>query len=211
MRLKRRLAVAESPKPDGDSDHGVVTLPNLLSVVRIAGIPLLLWLLLGPHLDILAVMVLVASAITDWMDGKIARWLDQGSQFGAMLDPLADRLYVLATLVAFVLRGIVPWWFAAILVGRDVVVGLGVFTLRRAGYRTPDVIYLGKAATFCLLYALPLLLFAHDNRFADIVAPVAYAMTGWGTGIYLWSGLLYVRQAVMAVRNMQRYRVTQEE
>ena len=95
-------------REDRSREDRLVTIPNMLSLLRLAGVPLFLWLLLGPRLDLLALVVLVVSGITDWLDGKLARWLDQSSRLGALLDPAVDRLYVFAAIVAFVLRGIVP-------------------------------------------------------------------------------------------------------
>jgi cardiolipin synthase len=177
------------------------TLPNLLSVIRLAGVPVFLWLLLGPKADLLALLVLVISGITDWLDGKLARWLNQYSRIGELLDPAADRLYIVATLVAFVLRDVVPWWVAAALVIRDVVLTLCLPVLRWHGYEPPDVHYLGKAATFCLMYAFPLLLLVQEDfPFSDVARPLAYAFTFWGGALYLWAGILYLGQVVAAVR-----------
>lgn len=174
-----------------------LTVPNLLSVVRLAGVPLFLWLLLGPRADGWALVVLVASGITDWLDGRIARALDQYSRLGEMLDPLADRLYTVATLVAFLIRGIVPWWVLALIIGRDVVVSLALPLLRRKGYLAFPVLYIGKAATLNLLYAFPLLLLAQmDWAGADLARPFAYAFTTWGIALHLWSGTLYLVQLV---------------
>lgn len=179
----------------------IVTWPNALSVLRLAGVPLFLWLLLGPHADILALIVLVASGASDWLDGKLARWLNQASRLGALLDPAADRLYIVATLVAFVLRDIVPWWLAVVLVGKDVLVGLCLPLLRRAGYAPPEVHYVGKAATFALLYAFPLLLLAQGgSTAAQIARPIGYAFIVWGTVLYVWTGALYIAQVAIAVR-----------
>jgi cardiolipin synthase (CMP-forming) len=192
---------AASGTPDGAQSEKWLTVPNALSVLRLLGVPLFLWLILGPHADVWALVVLALSAITDWLDGKLARWLDQMSRLGALLDPAADRLYIFSTLIAFVLRGIVPWWLAVILIGKDVVVGLCLPVLRRAGYAPPEVHYVGKAATFALLYAFPLLLLAQGGSLAaQIGRPIGYAFTVWGTVLYVWSGLLYVVQVVSAVR-----------
>jgi cardiolipin synthase len=207
-----RVAQADTERTsDGRSSTPAdrwLTVPNALSVLRLAGIPVFLWLILGPHRDatkdLLALVVLVASGVTDWLDGKLARWLGQTTRLGALLDPAADRLYIVATLVAFVVRGIVPWWLAAILVGKDVVVGLCLPVLRRYGYAPPEVHYLGKAATFALLYAFPLLLLARIAAVAPVAEPVGYAFTAWGTALYVWSGVLYVSQVVIAVRAAQR-------
>ncbi len=179
----------------------LLTIPNLLSIIRLAGVPLFLWLLLGPKEDGWAIVVLCASGVTDWLDGKLARWLNQMSRFGALLDPLADRLYTLATVVAFVIRDIVPWWVAAILVGRDLLVTVCIWALRRAGFGPPEVTYMGKAATFALMYAFPLLLLAQGSSTAATIArPIAYAFAIWGAVLFVWSGLLYVAQTRSALR-----------
>lgn len=180
------------------------TIPNALSVIRLAGVPVFLWLLLGPQADGWALAVLVLSGISDWADGKIARWLNQASRLGAMLDPAADRLYTLATVVAFVVRDIVPWWIAAILVGRDVMVGLCILVLGRNGFSPPEVTYIGKAATFNLMYAMPLLLLAQGGSDAATLArPVAYAFAIWGGALFVWSGLLYLIQTRRALRSVR--------
>ena len=179
----------------------VVTIPNALSVLRLLGVPLFLWLLLGPEADVLALVVLMLAGASDYFDGKIARALGQTSKLGVLLDPAADRLYILATLVAFVIRDIIPWWLAAIVVGRDLVLAPGVALLRRHRYAPLNVSYLGKAATFCLLYAFPLLLIgAHDWAVSDACRPVAWAFVIWGTTFYVWSGALYGFQLIQLVR-----------
>ncbi|HKC28681.1 MAG TPA: CDP-alcohol phosphatidyltransferase family protein [Jatrophihabitans sp.] len=178
------------------------TIPNGLSVLRLLGVPLFLWLLLGPHQDGWALLVLAVSGFTDWADGVLARKLNQMSRFGALLDPLADRLYILATLVGLVLRHMIPLWLAIVIVARDVIVGLALPRLRKAGYGPPEVHYLGKAATFCLLYAFPLLLLgSYHGTVADIARPIAWAFTVWGTALYLWSGVVYLHQISVLVRH----------
>jgi cardiolipin synthase len=179
----------------------VWTLPNALSVLRLLGVPLFLWLLLGPQADGWAVVVLMVSGATDWLDGKLARSLGQSSRLGALLDPAADRLYIVATLVAFVLRDVVPLWMVAVLVGRELVLGVALLVLRAHGWPPLQVHYLGKAATFILLYAFPLLLLADgDGPVAVVAQPVAYALTIWGGALYLLAGVLYVVQVAGLVR-----------
>jgi cardiolipin synthase len=177
------------------------TIPNALSVLRLFGVPLFLWLLLGPEADGWALLVLALSGFTDWADGVLARKLNQLSRFGALLDPFADRLYILATLAGLVVRDIIPVWLAAVIVGRDLIIGLMLPRLRQAGYGPPEVHYLGKAATFCLLYAFPLLLLGtYTGTAADIARPIAWAFTIWGATLYLWSGVVYVNQLVGLIR-----------
>lgn len=189
-------------EPAAPETEQIWTVPNALSVLRLLGVPLFLWLLLGPHQDGWALTVLAVSGFTDWLDGVLARSLNQLSRLGALLDPLADRLYILATLLGLVLRHLIPWWLAVLIVGRDVIVGLALPRLRKAGYGPPEVHYLGKAATFCLLYAFPLLLLGtYSGTVADIARPTAWAFTIWGTALYLWSGVVYLNQIRGLIRN----------
>lgn len=184
-----------------------LTVPNILSLLRLAGVPVFLWLLLGPREDGWALALLVFSALTDWLDGKLARWLNQTSRLGKLLDPAADRLYIGATLIAFLIRGIIPWWVFAPLVLRELIVGGCILALRRNGFAPPEVTYVGKAATFVLMYAFPLLLLTEGgSTVAAVARPVAYAFLTWGCVLYLWSGALYVIQTVAAIRGAARGR-----
>ncbi|MGH3770317.1 MAG: CDP-alcohol phosphatidyltransferase family protein [Pseudonocardiaceae bacterium] len=191
------------PRPEArDPTDRLLTVPNALSLLRLAGIPLFLWLLLGPHDDLLAVLVLALSGLTDWLDGKLARLLNQTSRLGALLDPAIDRVYTLSTLLAFGVREILPWWVVAVLIVRDLVLLLTLAVLRRHGYGPPPVHYMGKAATLCLLYAFPLLLLAHDvHGWVGAVAQAfAVAFTGWGSALYVWAGVIYLLQAWLTMR-----------
>ncbi len=196
-------SVAGSP-PVTDRENlpdRVWTLPNALSLLRLLGVPVFLWLLLGPEADGWAVAILMVSGFTDWLDGKLARWLDQSSKLGALLDPAADRLYIVSTLIALALRDIVPLWVVAALVGRDLVLGAMLLVLRRYGYPPLQVHYLGKAATLLLLYAFPgLLLAAGTGWLATVIEPFAWAFTIWGTALYVVAGVFYAIQVVGIVR-----------
>lgn len=184
----------------------ILTIPNLLSLLRLAGVPLFLWLLLGPDgqgrgADGWAVLVLAVGGFTDWLDGKLARVLGQFSRLGAVLDPAVDRLYILAALIALGVRDVVPWWAVVALVARDVVLALCVLLLRRRGYGPFVVTYLGKSATFLLLYAFPLLLLGQgDGVLPAVSLPLGLAFAVWGTTLYLYSGVLYLAQFVLALR-----------
>ncbi|MGP0026441.1 MAG: CDP-alcohol phosphatidyltransferase family protein [Streptosporangiaceae bacterium] len=174
----------------------VVTIPNALSVARLVGVPVFLWLVLGPHADAWAVALLIASAATDWLDGKLARALNQQSRLGEALDPAADRLYIGATLIALAVRGIIPWWLFALLVVRELVVAgaLGLLK-RRLGFGTLQVSFAGKTATLCLLYAFPLLLLGtYAGTWAEIARIIGWAFAVWGTALYWWAAALYLIQ-----------------
>jgi cardiolipin synthase len=179
----------------------VLTIPNLLSLLRLAGVPLFLYLLLGPRADGWAIIVLMVGGITDWLDGKLARLLGQYSRLGALLDPAVDRLYILAALVALGAREVVPWWAVAALVARDLVLAATLPVLRLRGFGPYPVTYLGKGATFLLLYAFPLLLAGQGTGwFAELARPFGYGFAAWGTALYLYSGALYLAQFVLAMR-----------
>ncbi|MDV3205873.1 MAG: CDP-alcohol phosphatidyltransferase family protein, partial [Rhodococcus ruber] len=148
-----------------------------------------------------ALAVLMLSGITDWADVKLARLLDQASRLGAVFDPLVDRLYIVTTLLALVARGIVPWWIAVLLIGREMVLAPTLAVYRRRGLPPPEVLYLGKGATFLLMFALPLLLAAQALPAAgDVLEPAGWAALLWGTALYVWTGALYLLQAVQTAR-----------
>lgn len=190
--------------PSYDTDR-VLTLPNVLSLLRLAGVPLLLWLILGPRADLIAVGVMVLGGITDWLDGFLARRWHQTSRLGQMLDPIADRCYILAILIGLALRELIPWWLVLILVVRDIAIALLIPLLKTRGYSSLPVHFLGKAATFCLLYAFPLVLLGGADSPAALVARVVgWAFALWGTGLYWWAGWLYIRQTISLLRTMPR-------
>jgi cardiolipin synthase len=186
----------------------LLTVPNLISFLRLALVPVFLWLLLVPRqpwADLLALALLLFSAFTDWLDGYLARRWNQISRVGQLLDPVADRLYILATVVAFVLRDVIPWWFAAAVVLRDVVVAVTIPVLRRYGLPPLPVHFLGKAATFNLLYAFPLLLLGQFGGGAGTVALVfGWAFGIWGLGLYWAAAILYLEEARRLVRERRR-------
>jgi len=185
-------------REDPESNEGsnaVLTVPNLLSMLRLAGVPLFLWLVLGPEEDGWALAVLMVSGVTDFLDGWLARKLDQQSALGQILDPVADRLYILAVVVGLALRDIIPWWLAVSLPLRDLLLWGLVPLLRTRGYSALPVHFLGKAATFNLLYAFPLLLLGDgDGTVATLAQLFGWALALWGIGLYWWAGVLYAWQ-----------------
>lgn len=173
----------------------VLTIPNIISLARLAGVPLFLWLVLGPEEDAWALGVLMLSGVTDWLDGYLARRLNQTSKLGQVLDPVADRLYILAVVVGLAWRDIIPWWLAVLLPARDLLLWVLVPFLRTRGYHALPVHFLGKAATFNLLYAFPLLLLGDGEGVVASLAQVfGWAFAIWGTGLYWWAGILYAWQ-----------------
>jgi cardiolipin synthase len=183
----------------------ILTIPNMLSFLRILGVPLFLWLVLVPEADGWAVALLMVSGFTDWLDGTIARATGQISRLGQLLDPIADRLYIAATLLGLAIRAIIPWWLVIALLGRDLVLAVVLAVLKRRGITGLPVHFLGKAATFCLLIGFPLLLLGAAATgtgvsVADVSRAVGWAFAIWGTALYWWAGVLYLVQARQILR-----------
>jgi cardiolipin synthase len=183
------MTVAEPALP---SDR-VWTVPNGLSALRLLGVPLFCWLALGPKDDGWAVIVLMVAGFTDYLDGKIARRYNLTSELGKLLDPAADRLYILATLAVLTDRSIIPLWLTLILATREVVLAIALLIIRRYAIGPPDVTFLGKAAALNLMYAFPLLLLSGgSSTFDHFVRPLAWGFATWGAALYVWTGLLYL-------------------
>jgi cardiolipin synthase (CMP-forming) len=177
----------------------IVTWPNALSAARLAGVPVFLWLVLGPRTataDIFAAALLGLAGISDWLDGKLARMLNQTSRLGQLLDPAADRLYIAATIIALGVREIIPWWLFGTIAAREVCVALALLVLRqRTEYGSFQVSFIGKAATLCLMYAFPLLFLGdHGGDVSEAVRIIGWAFAVWGVALYWWAALLYLTQ-----------------
>ncbi|HET8562127.1 MAG TPA: CDP-alcohol phosphatidyltransferase family protein [Marmoricola sp.] len=190
---------------DGGNNAGLWTLPNLVSMLRLLGVPFFLWFVLGPHWDLAALGVLAAAGLTDWLDGYLARKLGQQSRIGEILDPVADRLYILAVVIGLAWRDIIPWWVAVVLPARDAFLWCLVPFLRTRGYNALPVHFLGKAATFNLLYAFPLLLLGDgQGMVAELALVFGWAFAIWGIGLYWWAGLLYAWQVRTLLATTER-------
>ncbi|HEU5240743.1 MAG TPA: CDP-alcohol phosphatidyltransferase family protein [Ornithinibacter sp.] len=172
----------------------VLTVPNALSALRLVGVPVFLWAILTER-DTLAILLLVASGITDYLDGKIARHYGLVSRVGQLLDPIADRLYIVTTLLGLAWREIVPWWLVVVLLARELFMAVVVLVAKRHGWVGLPVHFAGKAATFNLLIAFPLLLLAEgDGVWARVAEPVGWGFVWWGTALYWVSAVLYALQ-----------------
>jgi cardiolipin synthase len=169
-------------------------------MARLVGVPVFLWLILLPEFggskqDGWALLILALSGVSDYLDGKLARKWGQISRLGQLLDPAADRLYVLSTLVGLTWREIIPWWLTAILLLRELFMAVMLLILRRSGYGPLQVNFLGKAATFNLMYAFPLLLLSdHSGWLGNVASIFGWAFAWWGTTLYWWAGILYAVQ-----------------
>ena len=188
-----------STGPEPPVGEQIFTIPNVISFLRLLGVPVFLWLVLGVRTqtgDWWAVGLLLAAGASDWLDGKVARALGQTSRLGQLLDPAADRLYIVATIIALAVRAIIPWWLVGLLALREVVLAVVLAILRRHGWGPLQVSFAGKAATLCLLYAFPLLfLGSHTASYAEVTRIIGWSFAIWGSALYWWAAGLYVAQA----------------
>ena len=190
----------------GDVRDRVLTVPNALSVLRLVLVPVFLYLLLVIDARGWAVGLLMFSGFSDWADGKIARLVaNQSSRLGELLDPAVDRIYMVTVPVALAIYGSVPWWIVLTLIGRDAVLAATLPVVRTRGLTALPVTYIGKAATFALMSAFPLILLGGwDALWSRVVLACGWAFLIWGMAMYLWSGVLYLVQVVMVVRQLPR-------
>jgi cardiolipin synthase len=189
----------------------VLTLPNLLSLSRLLLVPVFLLLLIQGE-DAAALVVLVISSATDFLDGFLARRLNQITRLGQLLDPAADRLYIFAALIGLAVRELVPWWLMLIILGRDIFMLLLGIILANFGFGPLPVHQLGKVATFCLFYALPVIMLgAAFPAFAWWAQPVGWAFALWGAFLYWWAGIIYAIETVRVIRSPRVARPKQSD
>ncbi len=177
----------------------ILTIPNALSTVRLLLVPVFLVLVVAErYLE--ALLIIVISSATDYLDGIIARRFGQITKLGQLLDPAADRLFIFAAVIALAVREVVPWWIVLAIVGRDVMLAVLGIVLARHGYGPLPVHHLGKIATFALFYALPILVLGQAFPDAQAVSdPLGWAFILWGAFLYWWAGVLYLRQTLAVV------------
>ncbi|MBR22825.1 MAG: CDP-diacylglycerol--glycerol-3-phosphate 3-phosphatidyltransferase [Leifsonia sp.] len=174
----------------------IVTIPNALSTVRLLLVPVFLALVLTGQ-DLAALVVIIVSSATDYLDGIIARRFGQITKLGQLLDPAADRLFIFAAVIALAVREVVPWWVVIVIVGRDVLLAVLGVVLAQHDYGPLPVHHLGKLATFALFYALPILVLGQAfPQVAAVSDPIGWAFILWGGFLYWWAGALYLRQTL---------------
>jgi cardiolipin synthase len=170
------------PTAPGAEEEGVdriLTVPNAITLVRLACIPLFLWLLFGADRQTAAAVLLGVLGATDWVDGFVARRYHQVSTVGKVLDPVADRVLVVTAVIAITVHGAVPVWFAAATLAREVVVSAAVLLLASLGAARIDVLWVGKAGTFALMFSYPAFLLSHGT--AGWQGPIH--VIAWITGL----------------------------
>jgi cardiolipin synthase len=191
-------------------DDRIVTVPNLLTVVRLACVPLFLYLLFGLEEKVAAAGLLAVLGATDWFDGKVARRYDQVSELGKLLDPAADRILLITAVVAITVDGGVPLWFALPIMIREPIMFAAVVALGALGAKRIDVTWFGKAGTFALMVAFPLFLVGNsDASWADAAEVVAWLTGIPGLALSLYATVLYVPMARRALAEGRAERAAQ--
>lgn len=180
----------------------ILTIPNGITGIRALAIPFFLWAYISLDNVLLALVILTVGAMSDYVDGKVARALNQESALGAMLDPAIDRAYIAATVIALVIKDVVPLWMLLLLIGRDLWLALILAIKRRRGTGVFEVSFLGKTATFNLLYAFPFLLVAGDSGIGQVFFIGGWGFAIWGLGLYLVTALQYTYVAIQEFRKV---------
>ncbi len=189
------------------SPNRVLTVPNLLSAVRLVLIPVFVYALVVRHANGWAVGILAFSGVSDWADGKLARLLDQSSRLGELLDPAVDRLYIITVPIALALGRIVPWWIVGALLARDAILAATLPLLRSRGLTALPVTYIGKAATFALMTGFPMILGGQWHAtWSRVVLAFGWGFLVWGVYMYLWAFVLYLVQIGLVLRRMPKVR-----
>lgn len=190
--------------PDIAHDRGVWTIPNAISLARLAGIPVFLWLLLGEDRPLAAGILFAVLGATDWVDGYIARHFDQGSEIGKILDPVSDRIMLIAGAVGLILSGDVPVWVGVLVLAREALLSVVTLVLAAAGARRIDVQWVGKAGTLALMFALPLFVLVAElepSAARDVIEVITWIFTIGGLILSYYAAALYIPLARVALRD----------
>ena len=180
----------------------VWTVPNLISLVRLACAPLFLWLLFGADAFWAATILLGVLGASDWVDGWIARRYHQGSELGKILDPTADRILLLSGVLALLIDGSVPVWYGVLILAREILIAVVTLALAAAGARRIDVLWAGKAGTLAVMFSLPAFLAASITHgwFHDLCVLVAYGFGIPALVLSYYATARYVPEARRALR-----------
>lgn len=178
----------------------MLNIPNALTTLRALGVPAFLYLFLWLDQPTAAFFIIVFGGLTDYLDGKVARALNQTTEFGAKFDPVVDRLYIAAVILALAYRNYLPWWLVGAIVLRDLILAIVVFFQKLKGHQYLEVTFLGKAATFNLLYAFPLLLLTKTEGVREISFIFGWAFAIWGVSLYFYTGFQYLIRAINLFR-----------
>ncbi len=190
----------------GQPDLGrILTVPNLITLVRLACIPVYVWLLFGAHRQTASALLLAVLGATDWIDGYVARRFDQVSTVGKIMDPVADRVLVVTAVITITVHGAVPVWFGVATLAREVVVSAAVLLLASLGAARIDVLWVGKAGTFALMFAYPAFLLSDGAASWQSVVHVVAWVTGLLGLVLAWvAACSYVPVARAALADGRR-------
>ena len=170
----------------------ILNIPNALTLLRALGVPVFLYLFLIADQPIASFVVIALGGITDYLDGKIARALQQTSEFGAKFDPTVDRLYIAAVIIAFAIKDYLPWSLVFAIIARDLILFLLIIYQKLRAIPFLEVSYLGKAATFNLLYAFPFLLLEEVSVIGPWCFAAGWSFAIWGISLYFYTGIQYL-------------------
>jgi cardiolipin synthase len=188
-----------------DTDSGsdrILTIPNVITVVRLALLPVFVWLLFSRDDRASAAWLLAGIGTTDFFDGYIARHFDQVSDLGKVLDPVADRLLFFVGIGCILIDGSIPVWFAVAVLAREVLVAGATLTLAAMGAARIDVTWFGKAGAFALMMSVPFFLASHSTLgWADTATTLAWITGIPGLALSYYSLYLYVPLARRALRD----------
>ena len=170
----------------------ILNIPNALTALRALGVPVFLYLFLVAEQPIASFVVIALGGITDYLDGKIARALKQTSDFGAKFDPTVDRLYIAAVIIALAIKDYLPWPLVIAIIARDLILFLVIIYQKLRGIPFFEVSFLGKAATFNLLYAFPFLLLEEVAVIGPWCFAAGWSFAIWGISLYFYTGIQYL-------------------
>ena len=187
------LSTVDPDQPIESGVDRIVTVPNAITLVRLGCIPLFLWLLFGADRQAASALLLGVLGATDWIDGYVARRFHQVSTVGKVLDPVADRVLVVTAVIAIMVQGAVPIWFGVATLAREVVVSGAVLLLASLGAARIDVLWVGKAGTFALMFAYPAFLLSYGTAawqgpvhvVAWVTGIIGLALAWWAAGSYI--------------------------
>ena len=170
----------------------LLNIPNALTALRALGVPVFLYLFLIAEQPIASFVVIAIGGITDYLDGKVARALNQTSDFGAKFDPTVDRLYIAAVIIALAIKDYLPWSLVVAIIARDLILFLVIIYQKLRGIPFFEVSFLGKAATFNLLYAFPFLLLEEVAVIGPWCFAAGWSFAIWGISLYFYTGIQYL-------------------
>jgi cardiolipin synthase len=180
----------------------MLTIPNAITLLRALGVPAFLYFFLVADQPLLSFFIIMFGGLTDYFDGKVARALNQSSDFGAKFDPTVDRLYISAIVIALAVKDYLPWALVIALLLRDLILLLLVIVQKVRKLPYAEVSYLGKAATFNLLYAFPILLLDQVEVIARYTNAIGWAFAIWGLALYFYTGFQYLISGIKGLRRV---------